>query len=249
MQDMHITPITRALDVAGVKVPKVLADADKLVQAAQAHEQAVRATPAPDLGTLTVANVSALADALVDHGRQPERIDAARSIVGHAQHLQSIAWDAAADQLLELLRPGFTDTAARFTDAHRALGGNVAPEFAIKAHLSDAYRQLTDAGDELAVYAAARDALAAVMHTGQTHDKLDRWTRCAEVADWDTISRRIPVRVGITAYGSAAWFAALLNLDGTRLVWHSREQQIAFMDALPAHRDPANVFPDAPAIA
>lgn len=226
---MYLIQDTQTIDCAcdtyKVTRPKYVLDAQKLAEAADKIVADTNTETVPDLGALSVENISEIHTQMSTISTKPERLAAAHKIQAETQQGLIAAWSRAGGDMIEAFRKPFNDATACFTEALSDLDGELDAGRAIAKGHHKAHASMTRAASEMAELAKARDVLAITSKVDVGHSGLEREGRILTFPDFNTMLNTLKFRTQGTGRYDASWFAAVLNIPGVDIVWNAPGEQ------------------------
>lgn len=174
LDEVQVSRLRFTLQELGLGLPKAVRDAEARHAVADRHVETLTAEPEPALAGVAIEQIARRIEELAEFSiRHDARVRAARALERQIAQETAAVWSAAAEQILELLRPPFDDAAAAITATRAALQPyrtvpvpycerrKYDPDaIARDPQASEAWHTMTSAVRTLTYLSAARDSLA-----------------------------------------------------------------------------------------
>lgn len=228
--DQEITTLRAACTRTAIKVPDPIASAEATRDAAQQMVDGIAAETEPTLSGLTAKNLNDRVAEVVAWESHDARLEAASRIATAASAQVRDAWFHAGHYLMGALRAPFDEAAGAFVEQLTALGGDLDTARVVADDNRDAYNALMAAAATLKLLANARGILGRYSKADVGDSRLAALGTLVHVPDRVSLRGAIPNALGRAADYEPEWWAALAQVPGVVIRWHTPTEQQRYLD-------------------
>lgn len=241
--------LARCCTTFGVTPPAAVAEANALAAATETMLAAVQAETAPDLATITVANVRKVYEAHVTFGNHAERLKTAEAFHALATPRVEQAWRSQLGALCAAFAEPFAEQVDAFQMAYSEISpfaddkGHVDPHRVITAGLDEPYRNYSAAVTKLELLGHLRWMFSTELPidlgiSGGSDNGYPTLSQVALIDSKQTAGRLPAILAGTPRYADE-WWVRLSRAAGVTLKWQTRQQQIPWRSLPTASTGPA----------